>query len=397
MNVPFFRIDATGNELDYVREVLESGWLTSGGKVQEFERRFADAVGAPHAIAVNSCTAALHLGCEAAGIGPGSEVIVPSVTFTATAEIVEYLGGKVRLVDVDPETAMLTPAILADALDRFPSTSAVLPVHFGGRACLMRTTGGDGILDLCESRGVAVIEDAAHAFPATYDEQHAVGSPIGSTACCFSFYANKTMTTGEGGMVTTDDDAAAERMRRMRLHGIDRNAWDRHHRVGAGWEYDVVAAGFKYNLTDLAAAIGLAQLERNHEFHETRKDLVSRYRERLSGLEGLRLPPALPHPDRDAWHLFVVHTDSETGVDRNTFIEGLAERGIGTSVHYRPLHRMSHWMRTAILDPHGYPGADAWFEGCVSLPLFPAMTNEEFDAVTTAITATLSECRTSTV
>ena len=385
MQVPFFRIDAGGNELEYVREVLESGWLTSGRRVQDFESMFAEAVGAEHAIAVNSCTAALHLACEAAGIGSGSEVLVPSVTFTATAEIVEYLGGRVRLVDVDPDTAMLTPEILADALDRFPAVTAVIPVHFGGRSCVMRNDSSQGIVDLCEARGVAVVEDAAHAFPARYDEASTVGSAIGSTACCFSFYANKTMTTGEGGMVTTDDEETADRMRRMRLHGIDRNAWDRHHRVGASWEYDVVAAGYKYNLTDLAAAIGIAQLERQATFHEARMSLVERYRERLAGISGLRLPPEPQNPTFDAWHLFVIHVDPHASCNRNELIEQLSAQGVGTSVHYRPLHTMTHWSQTASLDPAGYPNADRWFEGCISLPLFPSMTESEFDHVTDVI------------
>ena len=385
MNVPFFRIDAGGNELDYVREVLESGWLTSGSRVQRFEEQFAESVSATHAIAVNSCTAALHLGCEAAGIGPGSEVLVPSVTFTATGEVVEYLGARVRLVDVDPDTALLTPEILADALDRHPQVSAVIPVHFGGRACAMRSPEGGGILDLCESRGISVIEDAAHAFPARYDDGRPVGSGIGSSACCFSFYANKTMTTGEGGMVTTDDERLADRMRRMRLHGIDRNAWDRHHRVGAQWKYDVVAAGYKYNLTDIAAAIGIAQLERHDEFLRGRISLADRYRERLAGLPELRLPPERENPEADAWHLYVVHVDPDADIDRTQLIDHLNRNGVGTSVHYRPLHTMTHWKKTAALDPDGYKGADRWFQGCVSLPLFPSMTQAEFDHVSDVI------------
>lgn len=387
MNVPFFRADLDGRELDYLKEVLESGWLTSGKRVLEFETAFAEAVSARHAVAVNSCTAALHLGCEAAGIAPGAEVLVPSLTFTASAEIVEYLGARVRLVDVDPDSAMLTPGILADALDRYPDADAVIPVHFGGQACRMRTTERDGILDLCESRGIRVIEDAAHAFPARYDDGRMVGSGTGSAACCFSFYANKTMTTGEGGMVTTDDDDVAERIRRMRLHGIDRNAWDRHHRVGASWEYDVVAAGFKYNLTDLAAAIGLAQLERHDEFHSARLALAARYRERLSDLPGLRVQPAPTKPTHDARHLFIVHVEPDAPIGRNGLIEHLATQGVGTSVHYRPLHSMTHWKESALLDPRGYPGADRWFEGCVSLPLFPGMTTAELDYVCDGITA----------
>ena len=231
-----------------------------------------------------------------------------------------------------------------------------------------------------------MVEDAAHAFPARYDADRPVGSSIGSTACCFSFYANKTMTTGEGGMVTTDNDETAERMRRMRLHGINRNAWDRHRRNGATWEYDVVAAGYKYNLTDLAAAVGLAQLERNADFHQARVAIADRYRERFHDLPGLRLPPELPDSDRDALHLFVVHVESDAEIDRNGFIEHLAAHGVGTSVHYRPLHTMTHWKKVAMTDPRGYANADSWFAGCVSLPLFPAMTDQEFDHVADAVT-----------
>ena len=394
MKVPFFRVDAGGHELRYLRDVLDSGWLTSGNRVLDFEAAFGTAVGARHAIAVNSCTAALHLACEAAGVGPGSEVLVPTLTFTATAEVVEYLGGRVRLVDVDPVTGLLTPEIVAAALDRHPTISCVMPVHFAGRACVMRGTAeAPGIVDACDARGVSVVEDAAHAFPTRHSTGPMagtmVGAATGSTATCFSFYANKTITTGEGGMVTTDDDEIASRIRRMRLHGIDRSAWDRHTRIGAEWEYDVVAAGYKYNLTNIAAAIGLAQLERADEFRTARANIVARYLERLAGIEGLRLPATPESMDDHSWHLFVVHLDPGTGLERQPFMDGLAEREIGTSVHYKPLHRMTHWHQTALVDGDdaaiAFPGADAWFEGCVSLPLFPSMTEAEFEAVCTAV------------
>ncbi|MAD77930.1 MAG: aminotransferase [Planctomycetaceae bacterium] len=393
MKVPFFRADLDGRELEYIREVLESGWLTSGKRVHEFERLFADATGAAHAIAVNSCTAALHLACEAAGVGPGSEVLVPSLTFTATAEVVEYLGGAVRLVDVDPTTGLLTPDLLEEALDEHSSISCVMPVHFGGAACqMLEDDGAPGIVEICQSRGISIVEDAAHAFPANYDHDKPVGSPIGTTACCFSFYANKTITTGEGGMVTTNDDAVADRMRRMRLHGIDRSAWDRHTRVGAAWEYDVIAAGFKYNLTDIAAAIGIAQLERAREFRDARARLVDAYRERLGRIEALRFPPAECDGDHHAWHLFVIRVDPASGIERNRLIEEINARGIGTSVHYKPLHRMTHWSKNAMQEPAGYRNADEWFDHCISLPLFPSMTDGEFEAVCLAVENAASIC-----
>ena len=398
MKVPFFRLDTTGHELRYLRDVLDSGWLTSGNRVLDFEAAFASAVDARHAIAVNSCTAGLHLACEAAGVGPGSEVLVPTLTFTATAEVVEYLGGRVRLVDVDPSTGLLTPELVNDALDRHPGVSCVMPVHFAGRACELRGDASKpGIVDICRDRGVSVVEDAAHAFPTRHANGAMVGADVGATACCFSFYANKTITTGEGGMVTTDDDEVAARIRRMRLHGIDRSAWDRHTRIGAAWEYDVVAAGYKYNLTNLAAAIGLAQLERADEFRASRARIVSRYTERLAGIEGLRLPTMPEAMDDHSWHLFVVHLDPSAGLERQPFMDGLAAREIGTSVHYKPLHRMTHWKRTALVeeasDATPFPGAEAWFEGCVSLPLFPSMTEAEFETVCTAVTEVAGACR----
>ena len=395
MKVPFHRVDTSGHELRYLREVLDSGWLTTAGKCFDFEAAFAEAVNARFGIAVNSCTAALHLACEAVGVTRGSEVLVPTLTFTATAEVVEYLGGRVHLVDVDPETGLLSPKIVADALDAQPSISCVMLVHFAGRACKMRgDADGPGIVDICESRGVAVVEDAAHAFPARHADGSMVGSAVGSAATCFSFYANKTITTGEGGMITTDDEELAQRMRRMRIHGIDRSAWDRHRSGGAGWEYDVVAAGFKYNLSDLAAAIGLAQLERAQAFQEARRTLAARYLERLAPLApALRLPAPMEDDRHHAWHLFVIHLTEASGVDRRRFIDELTARGIGTSVHYRPLHRMTHWSQTD--SPPGgnesrspetrFAGAESWYRGCVSLPLFPSMTDGEFEAVCEAV------------
>ncbi|MEE2973187.1 MAG: DegT/DnrJ/EryC1/StrS family aminotransferase [Planctomycetota bacterium] len=397
MKIPFHRVDTSGNELRYLREVLDSGWLTTAGKCFDFEAAFAETVDARFGIAVNSCTAALHLACEAAGVSRDSTVLVPTLTFTATAEVVEYLGGRVRLADVDPETGLLTPEIVADAIEADPSISCVMPVHFAGQACKMiGDDDGPGILEICDARGIPVIEDAAHAFPARHADGRPVGAAIGAAATCFSFYANKTITTGEGGIVTTDDEALAARMRRMRLHGIDRSAWDRHRKGGASWEYDVVAAGFKYNLSDLAAAVGLAQLERARDFQKARRTLAGRYLERLEPLTPrIRLPKASTDGDSHAWHLFVVHLDDDDGPDRTRFIAELTERGIGTSVHYRPLHRMSHWSRPDVtgLGP-GFPGADAWYRGCVSLPLFPSMSDAEFDLVCEAVEQALQSTST---
>ena len=394
MKVPFFRLDTAGNELAYIREVLESGWLTSAGKALEFEAAFADAVGAKHALAVNSCTAALHLACETAGVGPGSEVLVPSLTFTATAEVVEYLGATVRLIDVDPITGMVDPETLTAALAKYPNASCLIPVHLAGIPARMRGNAvAPGLLDICEANGITLIEDAAHAFPSKYDDTMHVGGPIGSLACCFSFYANKTITTGEGGMVVTDDEEVASRIRRMRLHGIDRSAYDRLDSVSRPWQYDVVAAGYKYNLPDIAAAIGLAQLERAEDFRTARAAVAGEYHQRLHGIPGLRLPIE-DTKDRHSWHLYIIHIDETASITRDDFIDALSQQGIATSVHYKPLHRMTYWKnRTGIL-PEELPGAESWWQGCLSLPIFSAMEEQETDAVCTAVDKILAKSKT---
>ena len=385
--VPFARPSCGERELKYVREVLESGWLTTGNRALEFEAAFAEQVGSKFALAVNSCTAALHLACEAAGIGPGSRVVVPTLTFTATAEVIRYLGGEVVLADVDPRTGLLTPAILETLLASEDDISAVIPVHFGGRAARMhRSDDGRGLLDVCTEHGIHVIEDAAHAFPCRYEcgDRRPVGGLDGTT-CCFSFYANKTITTGEGGMLTTNDPEIAERVRRMRLHGINRDAWNRFTTDTATWEYDVIAPGYKYNMPDVAAAIGLAQLEQAEAFRRERQAVAERYFERFSGLSGLMLPEMPANPEHHAWHLYPIVLDGFEACTRNEFVAALSERGIGTSVHYKPLHRMSYWSEACASEPAAFPGAERWWAGCFSLPIFPGMQSAEIDAVCNAV------------
>ena len=364
--------------------MLESGWLTTSRFAAELEKRFAETLGVPHAIAVNSCTAALHLAVEALGVGPGTPVLVPTLTFTATAEVVRYLGGKVVLCDVDPHTGLLTPELLAAALDRHPEVRVAMPVHFGGLACDL-----DALRAVAEPRGVAIVEDAAHAFPTRYPSRDgAPGAMVGagrSAACCFSFYANKTMTTGEGGLLVTQDDAIAERVRRMRLHGIDRDVWKRFTTTNAGWQYDVVAAGYKYNMPDLNAAVGLAQFERAFEFHEARVRLVERYLDALAGLDSIELPACSPDLRDHAWHLFPIVLTPESSLDRDAVIERLSAAGVGTSVHYRPLHRMTYWQQETGAKAAECPGAEHRWLGTLSLPLFPSMRDEEQDHVCTSL------------
>lgn len=369
MNIPFSKVDCSGNELAYVTEVLKCGWLTTAGKCAEFEKRFAQVVGAQYACAVNSCTAALHLAAEALGIGPGDKVFVPTMTFTASAEVIRYLGADPVFLDVEYGTCLVTPSILETAIREHSDAKALMLVHFGGQAADM-----DGILAVCRSHGIRLIEDAAHAFPTRYK-----GRMIGSfgDATCFSFYANKTITTGEGGMLTTDNETIYKRAKVMRLHGINRDIWDRFTAKKANWEYDVVAPGFKYNLPDVAAAIGLAQLERVDEFRRERQRCAEFYYKGLAGIPCLDLPVCHgPHEDH-SWHLFCVVLNEKSAIDRNRFIDLLNEAGIGTSVHYKPLHRMTYYRERYGLAPDDYPNAEHHWKGCVSLPVYPSLSNDE--------------------
>ena len=282
MNIPFSKVDCSGNELKYIQQVLESGWLTTAGKCAEFEKRFAEYIGVKHVCAVNSCTAALHLAAEAIGVGPGDKVFVPTMTFTASGEVIRYLGGEPVILDVEYGTNLLTPEILEAAAVKHPEAKAVMVVHYGGQSADMK-----GIIDVSNKHGLKVIEDAAHAFPTKYQNKYVGGF---GNATCFSFYANKTITTGEGGMLATNDDAIYERAKVMRLHGINRDIWDRFTSKTAKWEYDVIAPGFKYNMPDLNAAVGLAQLERAEEFRAGRQRCAEHYYSQLGDVDCIDLP-----------------------------------------------------------------------------------------------------------
>jgi len=375
--IPFSRVICDGRELDLIREVLNSGWLTTAGKCFEFEKKFSAEVDGKFAIAVNSATAALHLAMDALGIGPGDEVIVPSLTFTASAEVVRYMGADPVFVDVEYGTGLITAEIIEQTLNDHPKVKAVMVVHFGGQAAAM-----DRIMALCRGRHVKVVEDAAHAFPT-----RCAGRMIGSwgDVTCFSFYANKTITTGEGGMLITDDEAIAKRARVMRLHGIDRDIWDRFTAARPSWEYDVIAPGFKYNLPDLAAAVGLAQLERAHKFREQRQGVVERYYESFRNLPGVDLPVVHGQMKHHSWHFFWLVLRPEAKLGRNAFIEGLIGKGIGFSVHYKPLHHMTYYKERYRLSPNDFPQSERHWRGCVSLPLSPSMSEEEVAYVIRAV------------
>jgi len=378
--IPFARPDITEAEIAEVIEVLRSGWLTTGPKAQRFELDFANYLGnGVETVAVNSATAGLHLALEAVGIGPGDEVIVPSYTFTATAEVVRYLGADPRIVDIKADSLNVgLEAITAAYSSR---TKAIIPVHFAGLACDI-----DAIVKFAGAHNVAVIEDAAHAFPTRYK-----GRLIGThdtTATVFSFYANKTITTGEGGMVITRDAQIAKRCRTMRLHGIDRDVFNRYQGVGNSWAYQVIAPGFKYNLTDIAAALGIVQLKRADAMQAARQVIAARYREAFCNLP-ITLPLDAGKDGQHAWHLFIVRLDKDAGISRDDFITELAKRQIGSSVHYIPLHRHPYWRDSYGLNDQQFPNATREFERAVSIPLYSAMTEDEQQQVIDGVTAVL--------
>jgi dTDP-4-amino-4,6-dideoxygalactose transaminase len=380
--IPFSRVVCDGRELDLIREVLESGWLTTAGKCALFEERFAAAVNADFACSVNSCTSGLHLALEALGIGAGDKVFVPTMTFTATAEVVRYLGADPVFLDVEYGTTMLSPSILEKAIFDNPEAKTLMVVHYGGQAAQMNGGESLGLLDICRQHQIKVVEDAAHAFPARHRGQM-VGS-IGDITC-FSFYANKTITTGEGGMVTTNDSDLAKRIKLMRLHGIDRDIWNRYTSKTSSWEYDVLAPGFKYNMPDINAAIGLAQLERANEFRQNRERCARFYFNELQQLGCIDLPVIREQFADHAWHLFPIVLTKNTPVNRNNFIKLMAERGIGTSVHYKPLHKMSYYKKMYNLKSNDFPNAEKIWNGCVSLPIYPSLKNKELKYICLSI------------
>jgi dTDP-4-amino-4,6-dideoxygalactose transaminase len=372
--IPFARPDLGDEEFAAVRAVLESGWLTTGERVHEFEAAFAAAVGAKHAVALNSGTAALHLALDAIGLRAGDEVIIPAYTFTATAEVVLYFGATPVMVDVDAHTLNIDSRRVAEAVTA--RTKAIIPVHFGGLSADL-----DALRAISEPRGIAIIDDAAHAFPSRYN-----GRFIGaiSDITCFSFYATKTITTGEGGMLCTDNDAYAARCRLMALHGISHDAWKRYRAEGS-WFYEVVAPGFKYNMTDIAAALGLVQLRRADAMRARRQEIAERYNAAFAGHDFE--PPAFGDARDHAWHLYPLRLPR--GADRGAFIDALRAREIGASVHFIPLHLHPFYRDRYGFTPDYFPVSNAEYEREVSLPIYSAMSDSEVETVIGAVTAVI--------
>ena len=382
MNIPFHRASLGDEEIQEVTATLKSGWLTTGPRTKQFEADFAAFTGASHAVALNSATAALHLALEAVGVTRGDAVLVPTMTFAATAEVVRYFDAKPILVDCREDDLNIdvthAQAVADAAVDAGERLKAVIPVHYGGKVCDMK-----GIVALAKRHKLTIIEDAAHCCPAEYRD--APGQPwkkVGaeSTVACYSFYANKCITTGEGGMACTNDEEIAGRMRTMALHGISKDAWKRFTSEGS-WYYEIVAPGFKYNLTDIAAALGLHQLKKAGQFRERREAVVRRYRERLSDSRFIKVPA--DDPDRvHSWHLFEIQLKLDRlRVDHGPVIAELKKAGVGCSVHWMPLHMHPYYRKTYGTKPEDLPVSARVFPGLISLPLYPSMTEAETDYV----------------
>ena len=374
--VVFARPEISKADRKAVDRVLKSGWITTGSAAARFEEEFRQRLNVPFAFAVNSATAGLHLALESLGIGNQDAVVIPSLTFAATAEAVLYCGARPVLADVDPETLTLSAFSLKQTLKRYGNrVKAVIPVHYGGRPCEMEAIAG-----VCAPLGIKIIEDAAHSFPGTYNDcfQGAIGD-----AGVYSFYATKTLTTGEGGMVVTRNPQAAAFIEKARLHGIDRPVWNRYTSPNAPPTYDVVCRGYKYNLTDMAAALGLSQLKRADAMRNRRKQIAEIYQNEFSALPGVEL---LPFDDRSSFHLYVVRIKDGK---RNIVYKKMKENGVCCSIHYRPLHLMTFYQTAADGNSADLPETTAAYNEILSLPLFSSMSRKDLKYVVAVFKKTL--------
>ena len=369
--IPFSRPWIDDTEIEAVSQVLASKWISTGNRVREFERAFAEYLGVKHAIAVSSCTAALHLSLVVAGISSGDEVITTPYTFTATAEAIRYVGAKPVFVDIHSDTLNIDTTKIERAIT--PQTKAILPVHIAGIACDM-----DAIQDICRNHNLVLIDDAAHAIPTEYKGQ-SIGA-IGDLSA-FSFYANKNLTTGEGGMITTNNDAFAKPLRTMRLHGIDKDAWARQSQRDI-WRYDITTEGYKYNMTDIQAAMGLCQLMKLNKQHERRRNFAQIYQTELAKFPQISTPIAPANPREHSWHLYIIQLPPGK---RDGFIGALREANIECSVHYIPLHLFEFYQEQYGYRVGDFPCAEAAYERVVSLPLHPGLTEGDIHTVVAAI------------
>ena len=380
--LPFAFPDLDESELNEIREALNSGWVTTGPKTKQFESEFGAAVGAKHAIAVNSCTAAMHLALDAIGLKRGDDVVTTPYTFAATAEVIRYFDARPVFVDVEPEFLNIDPALIERALT--PHTKAIMPVHIAGLPADLGR-----IHEIARRRGIPVIEDAAHAFPSTYG-----GKTIGalSDITCFSFYATKTITTGEGGMICTENDALAERCRIMALHGISKDAWKRYTAEGS-WYYEIIAPGYKYNMTDVASAMGLAQLRKARTMFERRKEIARRYNDAFSPIAEVQVPGDR-RDAQHALHLYMLRLNLDRlSIDRARFMQELKKRNIGASVHFIPLHCHPYYRETFGYRETDLPVAFREYTREVSLPIYSRMTDGDVGCVVEAVSSIAAEHR----
>jgi perosamine synthetase len=370
------------DEINEMVDTLKSGWLSMGPKTIKFEEGFTSYIGCKKSVAVSSWTAAGHLTLEAFGLKQGDEVIVPTMTFPATAEIVCYFGAKPVIVDVDEKTLNISLEAIEKAIT--PRTKAIIPVHYGGQPCDL-----DEINEIAKKYNLKVLEDAAHSLPATYK-----GKKIGtiSDVTCFSFYATKTLSTGEGGMICTEDEEIAERCAIMRMHGINRNAWKRYSESGS-WYYEVVAPGYKYNFTDLQASLGIPQLKKVDEMWDARKSIAKRYTEALKDLDLITLH-TIKEDRESSWHLYPVRLNLEMlSKNRAQIIDEMKKNNVGVGVHFMPVHQHLYYTETFNLDDKDYPVASAAFPRLMSLPIYPGMTDKSVEKVISVLTDTLKQFR----
>lgn len=375
-NVAFHRPFFDDEEINQVTDAIRSGWWTIGPKTRQFETEFSQYLGVNDSVAASSWTAAAHLALEAIGLKEGDEVILPPFTFTATAEIVRYFNAVPVLADIDPYTMNISPEAIEKKITS--KTKAIIPVHYGGLPADL-----DAVYSIAQSHKLRVIEDAAHALPTRYK-----GKLIGSFGdiVCFSFYVTKTLATGDGGMISTNDEAVIERARVMRLHGMSRDAWERYSKTGS-WYYDVVAPGFKYNMTELEAGLGIAQLKKVNELYRIRKEIAARYTAAFSSEDYLTLPPQVEGSE-SSHHLYPLRIKpGSLTIDRSEFVEKLKDRGIVCGVHFIPLYHFTYYKELLNLDPKDFPATEATFEGIFSIPIFPGMSDEDQQYVIDTIIA----------
>jgi perosamine synthetase len=370
MEIPFHIPYITEDEITMVINTLRSGWITMGPTTVEFEEKFKEYIGAKNAVSMNSCTACLHLALRAINLQEGDEVIIPAITFAATAEVITYFKARPIFVDVEKDTCNIDVSKIEEKITN--KTKAIIPVHYAGQPCDM-----DAIMRLAKGYELRVIEDAAHAIPAWYKNKK-IGT-IGDITC-FSFYATKTLTTGEGGMVTTENDEWAEKIKILRLHGISKDAWKRYTNEGS-WYYEVVDAGFKYNMTDIQAALGIAQLKKVDWMWEEREKISERYTEAFKSIYEV-IPPKVKDDRKSAWHLYVLKLNPEMlKIERNQFIEELKNRGVMTSVHFIPLYRHPYYKNNFRYNFTEFANSEWLFERIISLPIYPGMTSDKVEYV----------------